>query len=117
MSFTQVYFPVAPAPPSSKSCVIYRGHRVYVFFLQVCPIHALRAHLSFCQIAIAAGEPQAWRQVGSRGSADPLDAYGAEYHVGIVDKQVCFALPLAHPCKPRPASHAFVPILAHATGC
>ena len=36
-------------------------------------------------------------QAGSRGSADPLEAYGAEYHVGIVDEQVCSTLPLAHP--------------------
>ena len=42
-------------------------------------------------------------QAGSRGSADPLDACGAEYHVGIFDRQVCPALPLAHPCKARRA--------------
>ena len=35
-------------------------------------------------------------QAGSRGSADPWKAYGAEYHVGIVDEQVCSALPLVH---------------------
>ena len=28
-------------------------------------------------------------QAGSRGSADPLEAYGVEYHVGIFDEQVC----------------------------
>ena len=33
-------------------------------------------------------------QAGSRGSADPLEACGAEYHIGIVDEQVCAALPL-----------------------
>ena len=36
-------------------------------------------------------------QAGSRGSADPLEAYGAEYLFGIVDGQVSSALPLAHP--------------------
>ena len=36
-------------------------------------------------------------QAGSRGSADPLEAYGAEYLIGIVDEQVRSALPLAHP--------------------
>ena len=33
-------------------------------------------------------------QAGSRGSADPLDAYGVEYLIGIVDEQVRTALPL-----------------------
>ena len=33
-------------------------------------------------------------QAGSRGSAYPLEACGAEYHIGIVDEQVCAALPL-----------------------
>ena len=45
-------------------------------------------------------------QAGSRGSADPLEACGAEYHVGIVDGQVCSALPLATPCRPRAAAPA-----------
>ena len=50
--------PFAPAP-SSRSCVICRGKRVCDFFLQVCPICALGAHLLFRRIAIAAGEPRA----------------------------------------------------------
>ena len=33
-------------------------------------------------------------QAGSRGSADPLEAYGVEYLIGIVDEQVRTALPL-----------------------
>ena len=32
-------------------------------------------------------------QAGSRGSADPLEAYGVEYLIGIVDEQVRSALP------------------------
>ena len=38
-------------------------------------------------------------QTGCRGSADPLDACGVEYHVGIVDGQVGSALPLAPPSQ------------------
>ena len=63
--------PFAPAP-SSKSCVICRWHRVYDFFLQVCPICALGAHLLFCRIAIAAGELRArpkWLQRVTRPPA------------------------------------------------
>jgi hypothetical protein len=41
-------------------------------------------------------------QTGSRGSADPLDACGVKYFVGIFDGQVRSSLPLAHPCSPAP---------------
>ena len=33
----------------------------------------------------------------SRGSADPLDACGVDFLFGIIEEQVCSALPLAHP--------------------
>ena len=48
-------------------------------------------------------------QAGSRGSADPLEAYGVEYLIGIVDEQVRSALPLHTLCKPRPATPACDP--------
>ena len=48
-------------------------------------------------------------QAGSRGSADPLKAYGVEYHIGIVDEQERSSLPSHTRCRPRPAVPATQP--------
>ena len=46
-------------------------------------------------------------QAGSRGSADPLEAYGVEYLIGIFDGQVGSSLRLHTLCKlALPRTHA-----------
>jgi hypothetical protein len=65
------------------------------------PTHALRGgRLAQLDCARRGQVCPAGGQTGYRGAPDPLYAYAANFHVGILQEQVCTLPPLANPGMP-----------------